>query len=102
VISLDERFCIGEIGIDYRKDVLEINSKERQQDFFVRQLEMSFLMNRTVTVHCVRAHGELLKMFKRYHQLFSQGRPGVTERERQLREGYKGNPIIMHSYGGSK
>jgi len=33
---------------------------------------MSFRMNRAVTVHCVRAHGEILKIFKRYSKIFEE------------------------------
>lgn len=29
-------------------------------------------MNRSVTVHCVRAHGEMLKIFKKYNKLFEE------------------------------
>lgn len=46
---------------------------------------MSFLMNRTATVHCVRAHGELLKMLKKYHQLFAGERKATNGREIELK-----------------
>jgi Tat protein secretion system quality control protein TatD with DNase activity len=57
-------FGIGEIGLDYRKPTLEKNTKEDQLSIFTEQLELSFLMNRSATVHCVYAHGEMLKIFK--------------------------------------
>lgn len=42
-------------------------------------------MNRPITIHCVRAHGEMLKILKKINKSFKGGE----------------SSLIMHSYGGS-
>ena len=70
-LNTNSYYGVGEIGLDFRKDVLQQNAKEKQMKYFLEQLELSFLLNRPVTIHNVRAHGEMLKIFKKYNKLFS-------------------------------
>lgn len=59
---------------------------------------MALKLNRVVTVHCVRAFGDLLKHFKHYNKEIE------AKTKKEIAEGwkYESTPIIMHSYGGSK
>jgi Tat protein secretion system quality control protein TatD with DNase activity len=62
---------------------------------------MALRLNRTVTVHCVRAYGDILKHFKQYNKMI-ESQVKNEAKEEGVGYKYKGTPIIMHSYGGSK
>jgi TatD DNase family protein len=85
VVSKQERSSIGELGLDFRKDVLESNPKDLQIRYFKKQLEMAANLDKPATIHCVRAHGEMLKLLKDLNKAKLQTKPH----------------LIMHSYGGS-
>lgn len=54
--------------------------------YFKEQLDLAVRLQRPATIHCVRAYGEMLKIFK------------------QLNKSIKSihmPHLIMHSYGGS-
>ena len=65
------------------------------------QFDLAMKFNRTVTIHCVRAYGEMLKFFKKYHKSIEESKKNKAEKENK-EQSYQGTPIIMHSYGGSK
>lgn len=64
MLKKKESYSVGEIGLDFRKDVLEKNPKNIQMHYFTTQLELSLRLGRPATIHCVRAHGEMLKVLK--------------------------------------
>ena len=55
-------------------------------EIFNQQVLLACSYQRTMSVHCVRAHGDMLKYFKK---LVIPKESGVPN-------------IVMHSYGGSK
>ena len=62
-----------------------MNGKEDQLRFFKTQLSIALEHERTATIHCVRAHGEMLKILKTLNKEIKK----------------KSSPLVMHSYGGS-
>lgn len=60
----NELITVGEIGLDYRTLVLQKNSKELQMEYFKIQLQIAIKFDRPVTIHCIRAHGEMYKILK--------------------------------------
>ena len=75
---------VGEIGLDHK---IELDRK-LQKDMFLKQLEIAKVFQRPTSVHCVRAHGEMLKIQKKVY--------GKNNDESYIQK------IIMHSYSGSK
>lgn len=86
MLAANDAYGVGEIGIDFRTAVLQRVPKDKQIDFFERQLGLGIEMNRPITIHCVMAYGELLKTFKQLSKTIKVASP----------------PLILHSYGGSK
>lgn len=60
---------MGEIGLDFRKDIIERNPKDLQMHYFKSQLDLAIRMKRAATIHCVRAHGEMLKVLKELNKV---------------------------------
>lgn len=57
--------AIGEIGLDTFTDEMKIPSHyARQQDFFVRQLDLAKQYNLPALLHIRKAHGDTLKILK--------------------------------------
>jgi TatD DNase family protein len=72
--------------LDFRKDIEKNNPKDLQISYFKKHLELAIRMNRTATIHCVRAHGEMLKILKHFNKNIDQ---------------HIKPHLVMHSYGGS-
>ena len=53
--------AVGEIGLDYTAKNL---NKERQTEWFRRQLSLAAKLNLSVIIHCVKAHNDLLHEVK--------------------------------------
>lgn len=61
LLKLNEKFMVGEIGVDkYKPDM------ESQIDIFVKQLNVAVELNRTVFLHCVGAWDKILHILKKY------------------------------------
>lgn len=61
LLKLNEKFMVGEIGVDkYKPDM------ESQIDIFVKQLNVAVELNRTVFLHCVGAWDKILHILKQY------------------------------------
>ena len=71
------RAGVGEIGLDRACGV----GFTRQQEIFVRQLELACELERPVSIHCIRAWGRLLEL--------------LQERKQQLPR------FMVHSFSGS-
>ena len=41
-------------------------------DYFITQLALALKLGRPATIHCVRAHGEMLKIFKDLNKKIKQ------------------------------
>ena len=53
---------MGEIGLDYKDKNI---NKQKQKQIFELQLDLAIELNRSVVIHCVRAHGDLLKILEK-------------------------------------
>ena len=89
---------VGEVGLDFSREDF---SKQKQMQVFETQLDMALSKliikpeyDRICSVHCVRAHGEMLKIIKRK----------AKEMKAKVEQADAGGRrrIIMHSFGGSK
>jgi len=69
---------IGEIGLDRWIAGYDL---EDQINVFERQLEIAAELNRPVSIHCLRAWGQLVRSLKRFPEL--------------------GGRLLVHSFGGS-
>lgn len=71
--------AIGEIGLDYHwvKDPLE---REKQKEYFIRQIEFANKVNLPISIHCRDALDDTLKILKEHKPLYGG---------------------IMHCYSGS-
>jgi TatD DNase family protein len=69
--------CIGEIGLDH---AIDKSTFDDQEAVFRKQLEIAAEYGRPVTIHCRRAFGRLLEIFKIHGGVFQGG--------------------IVHSYSG--
>jgi TatD DNase family protein len=79
---LNEKPCgIGEIGLDRLKGKLNF---EKQQQVFIQQLELALQRKKVFSVHCVRAWGSLLDIFRSY------------------RETLEKVPFMIHAFSGTK
>jgi TatD DNase family protein len=78
---------VGECGLDWIAD--KQTSRKDQKDFFTRQLTLARDFQRPVSVHCVRAHGDMLKIMKKNYKSPEKDTGYIQK-------------IIMHSWGGSK
>ncbi len=54
--------CIGEIGLDYSRDI----DREQQQRLFEAQLEIAQELNKIVIIHCVRAFNQTISTLSKY------------------------------------
>lgn len=86
-LKLDPRVQVGEIGLDFLK-AKEKDAQKRQCEIFQRQFELGMKHNRAISVHCVRASGEMLKIMKKCLKNSEQAAFDAS--------------IIMHSYGCPK
>lgn len=61
---LDDKVkAIGECGLDFhRKDI----SPAKQEEIFIRQIEISEQLEKPMIIHCVKAHEQLLSIHKKY------------------------------------
>ena len=61
---LDDKVkAIGECGLDFhRKDI----SPAKQEEIFIRQIEISEKLEKPMIIHCVKAHEQLLSIHKKY------------------------------------
>lgn len=72
----DTRACVGEIGLDRWS---RNTDPARQREVFVEQLLLAESLERSVTIHCLKAWGTLLDLVREI-------RPRM--------------PFLLHSYGG--
>jgi len=79
---------VGEIGIDYYKQI----PKEKQIEVFEKQFKLAIDLKKPVSIHCVRAHEDMLKIFQKYIE--------KRDLNKQQSEDWKMN-ILMHSYAGN-
>ena len=94
---------VGEIGLDWAKTEF---SRETQTEIFLTQLALAestetidIEYQRTASVHCVRAHGDLLKIFKKR---YGQPDPKPTHKSSSPPHPKHVPNIIMHCFSGSK
>ena len=61
-LSSNSNIRVGEIGLDKtRKDTFEV-----QKEIFKYQLQLACDLGRSVSIHCVRAHGTLFDIFREF------------------------------------
>lgn len=62
VLQIDQQVMVGEIGLDkaYKRNG-SIVDYDKQLTLFRDQLQLATDFQRPVSVHCVRAHGDLLQ-----------------------------------------
>lgn len=70
--------AVGEIGIDHAMSDL---NKEEQKEVFYRQLKIANIYKRAVSIHCRKAWGELIDIFRK--------EPELAQR------------CVIHSYSGA-
>lgn len=58
--------CIGEIGLDFYWDKEE-SIKEKQKEFFIKQIELANKYNKPISIHCRDAIEECYKILKKHH-----------------------------------
>ena len=78
VLENDSRIVVGEIGLDH---ALQQRDDALQMRFFHEQLLLAGRLRRPVSIHCRKAWGSLLELFRR--------EPRIAEN------------CVIHSYGGS-
>ena len=61
--ALASATLIGEIGLDYARDV----NCEAQEEVLCHQLSIAEQHNKVVVLHCVRAFEPMMKILERYH-----------------------------------
>ena len=74
---------VGEIGLDF---VDKGTDKKKQIEVFRDQFELGIKYKRTISIHSVRSHGDMLKTLKKLFKTNSN---------------LKEIPLIMHSYSGT-
>lgn len=100
---------VGEIGLDFVGEHTP-ETKKFQTEVFEKQLDMAISkfclqeLNRVCSVHCVRAHGEMLKLLKK--KFGGKAGPKSTQIGQEDHSVAKNDhaipTLIMHSFGGSK
>ena len=75
----DKVIAVGEIGLDYCWDK-EPDIKEKQKEFFIKQIEIANELDLPISIHCRDAYSDCLDILKQYPVK---------------------NGGIMHCYGGS-
>lgn len=75
--------AIGETGLDFHRLTPgnELEEKNRQKDYFLRQLELARMLDKPVIIHCRDAYAETLALLQTF------GR-------------FRENPGVMHCFGG--
>lgn len=63
--------AIGEIGLDYKPEY--VLSKEKQQEVFLKQLDLAKELNLPVIFHCRLAHEDLIKILQQSDSSTIQG-----------------------------
>lgn len=58
--------AIGEIGLEYRGLENDEENKQKQKEFFLRQLAMAERLNKPVMIHCRGAYEDLIKILAGY------------------------------------
>ena len=61
-LSDNPNAAVGEIGLDYYNDN---HNDDRQKIIFTRQLDIAQKMKRPVSIHCVKAWGDLISILKK-------------------------------------
>lgn len=67
--------AIGECGLDYYH--LSEETKEKQKDIFIRQMELAKEVKKPLMIHCRDAFGDLIKILTTNYQLLNTT-PGVV------------------------
>lgn len=79
ILRTNEKIMVGEIGLDYRDKTID---KKKQRSVFESQVDLAIEMNRSMSIHSVRAHGDLLKILQKRF-LKQKKTNGVTEGQYQ-------------------
>ncbi len=80
LLNFEKVVAVGEIGLDYYHiDHYKIAAaKAKQQDIFIKQLDLALTHDLPVIVHCRQAHDDMLEILKEYKknnkELFDSGR----------------------------
>ena len=85
----DKNIMVGEIGLDF---VNKETDKKEQIKVFKAQLEIGIQFKRTISIHSVRSHGDMLKVLKKIHKIDSK-----LENINLIMHSYSGPPEIMNS-----
>ena len=75
-LALDPKtVAIGECGLDYYH--LSEESKKRQKEIFIKQIELAHDVNKPLMIHCREAFGDLIEILTTNHSLLNPV-PGVV------------------------
>ncbi|MBU1292334.1 TatD family hydrolase [Patescibacteria group bacterium] len=54
--------ALGEIGLDYGEDDMTEETKDKQRDIFLQQVDLARRMNKPVIFHCRKAYDDLIEL----------------------------------------
>ncbi len=69
--------AIGECGLDYFHEKDSVG-REKQKDLFVRQIELAFMLNKPLMLHCREAFGDLIKILKLNTRKLGEPHAGIA------------------------
>ncbi len=75
-LALDPKVvAIGECGLDYYR--LSEESKEKQKEIFIKQIELAEDVKKPLMIHCRNAFSDLIEILKTNHSKLNANYPGV-------------------------
>ena len=90
-LEKDERAFIGEIGLDKKR-----NFGAKQKEIFENQLKLVFNLCRPASVHCVKCHGTMFDILKKY--MPRPEKKGIAKRPSLLFHDWSGSPEMTRMF----
>lgn len=88
-----EHAFIGEIGLDKKRSY-----GLKQKKIFESQLKLALELNRPASIHCVRCHGTMFEILKKYLPLPADKSRGTRK---EIRKESFFPPLLLHGWSGS-
>ena len=70
--------AIGECGLDYYRMPNNELGIRKQEDVFIKQIELALELRKPLMVHCREAFGDLIKILNSYFLIHNSSNPGVV------------------------
>src|SRR3990167_9687794 len=72
----EKAVAIGECGLDYYR--LDENTKEKQAEVFLEQVEVAHTVNKPLMIHCRNAFPDLIKILEENRNKLIENKAGIT------------------------